>query len=395
MGISPLRQRMIGDMTSRRIGEKAQKNYIRCVSSLAAFIGRSPKTATAEDLRLNRIHLVESALGASSVNAYMSALRFFFGITLDRADLLKCLFHVYESPRLPTILTQEEVARLLDAAPGAKHKAALSVAYGAGPQSLRGAVAEGLRYRQRPDAAACRAGQGPQGPPSHALLDILREWYRIGRPVAWLFPNCRRIALPPGVAQLNGVVEGIIRPRGECLVHASCRVLRASAFENAGWNSNRRTALRDRFQHERAGRDPRIGPNLDIANDDGCRANKNAATYFRMPIPGSHSASPEGNAMKDRDIVFDDHRFACDEAGGVVEEYAFPELGGWVNIGPGHLGRPALQVESCVTPAVLPEPMRQPVGLNRGKAQEEKEGINLNPAVNPHASLFRSGCSTC
>jgi site-specific recombinase XerD len=62
----------------------------------------------------------------------MSALRFFFGITLGRADLVKCLFHIYESPRLPTVLTQEEVARLLDAAPGAKYKAALSAAYGAG-----------------------------------------------------------------------------------------------------------------------------------------------------------------------------------------------------------------------------------------------------------------------
>jgi len=98
MSISPLRQRMTGDMTARHIGEKTQKNYIRCVKDLAAFIGRPPETATAEDLRLYRIHLVESPLGASSVNAYMSALRFFFVITLDRADLLKCLFHVYESP---------------------------------------------------------------------------------------------------------------------------------------------------------------------------------------------------------------------------------------------------------------------------------------------------------
>src|SRR5271166_6517670 len=98
MRISPLRQRMIGDMTARHIGENTQKNYVRCVKSLGLFIGRPPETATAEDLRLYRLHLVESPLGASSVNAYMTALRFFFGITLDRADLLKCLFHVYESP---------------------------------------------------------------------------------------------------------------------------------------------------------------------------------------------------------------------------------------------------------------------------------------------------------
>ena len=132
MSVSPLRHRMIGDMTARYIGENTQKNYIRCVKNLAAFIGRPPETPTPEDLRLYRLHLVESPLGASSVNAYMTALRFFFGTTLDRTDLLKLLFHVYEPPRLPTVLTQEEVARLLDAAPGAKYKAALSVAYGSG-----------------------------------------------------------------------------------------------------------------------------------------------------------------------------------------------------------------------------------------------------------------------
>ena len=89
MSISPLRQRMTGDMTARHIGEKTQENYIRCVKALAAFMGRPPETATAEDLRLYRLHLVERPLGASSVNAYMSALRFFFDITLGRADLVK------------------------------------------------------------------------------------------------------------------------------------------------------------------------------------------------------------------------------------------------------------------------------------------------------------------
>ena len=74
MRISPLRQRMIGDMTARHFSEKAQKDYIRCVKNLAAFIGRPPETATAEDLRLYRLHLVQSPLGASSVNSYMTAL---------------------------------------------------------------------------------------------------------------------------------------------------------------------------------------------------------------------------------------------------------------------------------------------------------------------------------
>ncbi len=83
-------------------------------------------------MRLYRLHLVQSPLGASSVNSYMTALRFFFSITLDRYELRKPLFRVEQPRKLPTVLTQEEVARLLDAAPGAKYKAALSVAYGAG-----------------------------------------------------------------------------------------------------------------------------------------------------------------------------------------------------------------------------------------------------------------------
>ena len=98
MRISPLRQRMIDDMTARHFSEKAQKDYIRCVKNLAAFIRRPPETATAEDLRLYRLHLVQSPLGASSVNSHMTALRFFFTITLDRYDLRKPLFRV-EQPR--------------------------------------------------------------------------------------------------------------------------------------------------------------------------------------------------------------------------------------------------------------------------------------------------------
>ena len=95
--ISPLRQRMIDDMTARHFSEKAQKDYIRCVKNLAAFIGRPPETAAAEDLRLYRLHLVQSPLGASSVNSYMTALRFFFSITLDRYELRKPLFRVEQA----------------------------------------------------------------------------------------------------------------------------------------------------------------------------------------------------------------------------------------------------------------------------------------------------------
>ena len=84
MPISPLRQRMIYDMTARHFTEKSQKDYIRCVLNFALFIGRSPDTATLDDLQRFRLHLTGSALGASSVNTAMQALRFFFSITLDK-----------------------------------------------------------------------------------------------------------------------------------------------------------------------------------------------------------------------------------------------------------------------------------------------------------------------
>jgi site-specific recombinase XerD len=120
------------ELQAPHFGEKAQKDYIRCVKNLAAFLGRSPETGDLEDLRRFRLHLIESSLSVSSVNTAMQALRFFFSVTLDKPGLLKALFRVQGPQKLPTVLTQEEVARLLESASCAKHKAALSVAYGAG-----------------------------------------------------------------------------------------------------------------------------------------------------------------------------------------------------------------------------------------------------------------------
>ena len=198
MRISPLRQRMIDDMTARHFGEKTQKDYIRCVKNLAAFIGRAPETATAEDLRLYRLHLVQSPLGAASVNSAMTALRFFFSITLDRPDLLKPLFRVEQPRKLPTVLTQDEVARLLDAAPSAKYKAALSVASGAG---LRASEVVSLKVSDIDSARMLlRVEQGKGRKDRHAMLS---PW-RIGRPKAWLFPGQNPVN-PMTTRQLNRI----------------------------------------------------------------------------------------------------------------------------------------------------------------------------------------------
>jgi len=93
---------------------------------------RSPDTASNEDLRLFQLHLTANRVGASTINGTVTALRFFFTVTLDRTDVIKHLTFVPEPRKIPVILSPEEVARFLEAAPGVKYKAALSVAYGAG-----------------------------------------------------------------------------------------------------------------------------------------------------------------------------------------------------------------------------------------------------------------------
>jgi site-specific recombinase XerD len=129
---SALRERMIEDMSVRGFSEKTRNDYIRNVRAFAAFVGRSPDTATAEDLRRFQHHQAQTGVRPPSINSAVAALRFFFTVTLDRPDLARRLTVVREPRRLPAVLSVEEVMLLLQAAPGPKYKAAFATAYGAG-----------------------------------------------------------------------------------------------------------------------------------------------------------------------------------------------------------------------------------------------------------------------
>ncbi len=118
--ISALRQRMIDDMTLRKLEPRTQAGYIRAVKSFSAFLGASPETASFEDLRRYQLHLVSSGVGAPTINNGLTALRFLFMVTLRKPDVVADLPFVREPRRLPLVLSPEEVARLLDAAPGLK-----------------------------------------------------------------------------------------------------------------------------------------------------------------------------------------------------------------------------------------------------------------------------------
>src|SRR5215216_6217352 len=116
--ISPLRARMIEDMSVRGFKDDTRRDYVRHVRAFAAFIGRSPDTATAEELRLFQLHQTQSGLQPPSINSAVSALRFFFTVTLDRPDLARRLTVVRQPRRLPGVLSAEEIVLLLHTAPG-------------------------------------------------------------------------------------------------------------------------------------------------------------------------------------------------------------------------------------------------------------------------------------
>ena len=126
--ISPLRARMIEDMSVRGFKEDTRREYVRQVRAFAAFIGRSPDTATAEELRLFQLRQTQSGLQPPSINSAVSALRFFFTVTLDRPDLARRLTVVPQPRRIPAVLSVEEVTLLLRAASASKYKAAFATA---------------------------------------------------------------------------------------------------------------------------------------------------------------------------------------------------------------------------------------------------------------------------
>lgn len=207
--ISPLRLRMFEDMSVRHFGEKTKTDYIRHVETFAKFLGRSPDTATGEDVRRYQVHQTAGGVQPPSMNSSSVALRFFFTITLGRADLAHQLTRVDYPRKLPRVLSPEDVARLLEAAPGPglKYKAALSVAYGAG---LRAAEVVTLKIGDVDSKRMLiRVEQGKGRKDRHAmlspqLLDVLRAWWRQCRSQGWLFPG-RDPFLPLTTRQLNRV----------------------------------------------------------------------------------------------------------------------------------------------------------------------------------------------
>ena len=132
--MSPLRARMIEDMRIRGMSPKTQQGHIRAVRYFAEFIGRSPDTATPDELRAYQLHMTDSGVSTGVFNARIVSLRFFFGLTCGREEMKRYMQFRRKAKKLPVVLSVEEVGDLLAAVPGPglKYRAALGISYGAG-----------------------------------------------------------------------------------------------------------------------------------------------------------------------------------------------------------------------------------------------------------------------
>ena len=220
--IRPLRQRMIDDMTQRRLNPKTQDAYLRSVIKLTRFLGRSPDTASADELRQFQLHLAQNGVSNKTINATITGLRFFFETTLDDRQALRKMSTIRDPRKLPVILSPNEVKRLLEATTNLKYKAALATAYGAG---LRASEVTHLKVTDiDSQRMVLRVEQGKGSKDRNAMLSptllaLLRQWWRTAQAQrrmlkgGWLFPGQNPVN-PLTTRQLRRAMEASVKLAG-------------------------------------------------------------------------------------------------------------------------------------------------------------------------------------
>jgi site-specific recombinase XerD len=193
--MTPLRQRMIDDMQLRNLTPATQRNYIHHVAALARYYQLSPEHLDLDDLRQYELYLLnERKLAAETINGYVSSIKFLYQVTLEM-PWSDAVFPRVRRPRtLPVVLSQEEVVQFFDHIPSLKYRAILMSCYGAG---LRVSEAVALKVSDIDSKRMLiRVEQGKGRKDRYAmlsprLLEVLRFWWRAGRPKDWLFPSWR------------------------------------------------------------------------------------------------------------------------------------------------------------------------------------------------------------
>ena len=211
--ISALRQRMIEDMNLRKLGAHTHKSHIYSCKRFAAFLKRSPDTATLEDIRLFQLHLAETGMSIGNRNRIMTGVRFLFRVTLRRLDLAAEIYHLREPQKIPQVVSPDEARRLLAGANSLKARVMLSLCYGCG---LRAGEVVRVKVKHIDSAQRIiRIEQSKGRKDRHVMLspetlDLLRQWWKARRDFdattplkeRWLFPG-RRPGKPMTTRQLS------------------------------------------------------------------------------------------------------------------------------------------------------------------------------------------------
>jgi integrase/recombinase XerD len=213
--ITPLRLRMIEDMKARKLCAGTQRGHILSCRRFAAFLKRSPDTATLEDIRRFQLHLAETGMSICSRNRTMTGLRFLFRVTLRRLDLSEEVYHIREPEKLPLVMSIDEIKRLLAAGSSLKTRILLSLGYGCG---LRASEIVRLQVKHIDKAQKIIRIEQSKGRKDRnvmlpeEMLGLLRQWWRvrpwrhdaqIPLPERWLFPSRKSAGRPITTRHLN------------------------------------------------------------------------------------------------------------------------------------------------------------------------------------------------
>ena len=213
--ITPLRQRMIEDMNARKLCAGTQRGHILACKRFAAFLKRSPDTATRDDLRSFQLHLADTGMSICNRNRIMTGLRFLFRVTLRRLDLAEEVYHIREPEKLPLVMSIDEIKRLLAAGSSLKTRVLLSLGYGCG---LRASEIVRLKVKHIDKAQKIIRIEQSKGRKDRnvmlpdEMLGLLRQWWRV-RPwrhdagialaESWLFPSRKSAGRPITTRHLN------------------------------------------------------------------------------------------------------------------------------------------------------------------------------------------------
>lgn len=216
VAVSPLRRRMIDDMSLRNMSPATQRSYLHAVTKFSRYFGRSPDQLGLEDVRAFQVQLVSQGISWGSLNQIVCALRFFYGVTLDRGEIPERIVYARMPRKLPTILSADEVVRFLEAVPSLKSRVALTTAYAAG---LRASEAASLRVADIDSdrmLIQVRHGKGAKDRTvmlSPQLLAILRTYWRLARPQDCLFPG-RKPDQPIAITVLHAACRSATKAAG-------------------------------------------------------------------------------------------------------------------------------------------------------------------------------------